>query len=87
MGSSLTKVWPSKTVALLNYCHATCACRLAAHTDEGATELAVSRFKCRSDLYEMDLLIDINVDVYPVEVRADSPGFLSIAFLTLFIRI
>ena len=31
----------------------------------------VSRFKCRSDLYEMDLLIDINVDVYPVEVRAD----------------
>ena len=36
----------------------------------------VSRFKCRSDLYEMDLLIDINVDVYPVEVRADSLGFL-----------
>ncbi|KAK9833300.1 hypothetical protein WJX81_004500 [Elliptochloris bilobata] len=28
----------------------------------------VSRFKCRSDLYEMDLLIDINVDVYPMEV-------------------
>lgn len=28
---------------------------------------AVSRFKCRSDLYEMDLLIDINVDIYPME--------------------
>ena len=29
---------------------------------------AVSRFRCRSDLYEMDLLIDINVDIYPMEV-------------------
>ena len=29
---------------------------------------SVSRFRCRSDLYEMDLLIDINVDVYPMEV-------------------
>ena len=28
---------------------------------------AVSRFRCRSDLYEMDLLIDINVDIYPME--------------------
>ena len=27
---------------------------------------AVSRFKCRSDLYEMDLQLDINVDIYPL---------------------
>ena len=26
---------------------------------------AVSRIRGRSDLYEMDLLLDINVDVYP----------------------
>ena len=29
---------------------------------------AVSRIKCRSDLYEMDMILDVNVDVYPVEV-------------------
>lgn len=28
----------------------------------------VSRIKARSDLYEMDLTLDINVDVFPVEV-------------------
>ncbi|GMH44903.1 hypothetical protein BSKO_12860 [Bryopsis sp. KO-2023] len=28
----------------------------------------VSRFYCRSYLYEMSLIIDINVDVYPVSV-------------------
>ncbi|PSC76122.1 DNA-directed RNA polymerases II and V subunit 8A-like [Micractinium conductrix] len=28
----------------------------------------VSRIKARSDLYEMDLTLDVNVDVYPVEV-------------------
>ncbi|KAI8109567.1 hypothetical protein M9434_000849 [Picochlorum sp. BPE23] len=27
----------------------------------------VSRIKARSDLYEMDLILDINVDVYPVK--------------------
>ncbi|MEW5301068.1 MAG: hypothetical protein WDW38_009366 [Sanguina aurantia] len=29
----------------------------------------VSRFQCRSDLYEMDLLLDINIDVYPLEAH------------------
>ena len=29
---------------------------------------AVSRIKARSDLYEMDLVLDVNVDVYPIEV-------------------
>lgn len=29
---------------------------------------AVSRIKCRSDLYEMDMILDVNVDVYPVDV-------------------
>ncbi|GAB4822226.1 hypothetical protein N2152v2_009272 [Parachlorella kessleri] len=28
----------------------------------------VSRIKCRSDLYEMDLILDVNVDIYPIEV-------------------
>ncbi len=30
---------------------------------------AVSRIKCKGDLYEMDLLLDVNTDLYPVEVR------------------
>lgn len=34
--------------------------------------LAVSRFQCRSDLYEMDLLLDVNIDVYPLHVRGDA---------------
>lgn len=28
----------------------------------------VSRVVCRSDLYEMDLKLDVNVDIYPLEV-------------------
>ena len=28
--------------------------------------VAVSRIKARSDMYEMDLVLDINVDIYPV---------------------
>ena len=27
----------------------------------------MSRIKARSDLYEMDLVLDINVDIYPVK--------------------
>lgn len=27
----------------------------------------VSRFMCKSDLYEMELTLDVNVDVYPLE--------------------
>jgi hypothetical protein len=30
--------------------------------------LAVSRYKCHSDLYEMDLMLDINVSIYPIKV-------------------
>ena len=29
---------------------------------------AVSRIKAKSDLYEMDLLLDINTDLYPMDV-------------------
>lgn len=28
----------------------------------------VSRIKCRSDLYEMDMILDVNVDIYPIDV-------------------
>eukprot|EP00983_Pelagomonas_calceolata_P012790 409026-Pelagomonas_calceolata.AAC.5 len=35
-----------------------------------ACPLAVSRYQCRSDLYECDLTLDVNVDVYPLEVNA-----------------
>lgn len=31
--------------------------------------IAVSRIRAHSDMYEMDLLLDINSDLYPVEVR------------------
>jgi hypothetical protein len=30
----------------------------------------VSRFVCRSELFEFDLTVDINIDVYPLKVRA-----------------
>ena len=30
---------------------------------------AVSRFICHSDLYEMDLHIDINTELFPLQVR------------------
>ncbi len=29
---------------------------------------AVSRYVCRSELYECDLILDVNIDVYPMEV-------------------
>ena len=29
----------------------------------------VSRFYARSDTYQMDLVLDVNVDIYPMEVR------------------
>lgn len=39
---------------------------LAARPAASRTRLpAVSRIKARSDLYEMDLTLDINVDVFP----------------------
>lgn len=30
--------------------------------------VAVSRFVCRSELYEFDLTLDINIDIYPLKV-------------------
>lgn len=30
---------------------------------------AVSRIKAKGDLYEMDLLLDVNTDLYPMDVR------------------
>jgi DNA-directed RNA polymerase I, II, and III subunit RPABC3 len=29
----------------------------------------VSRFVCKSDLFECDMTLDVNIDVYPLEVR------------------
>jgi len=41
--------------------------RFATITPSAAPLLpAVSRIKARGDLYEMDLVLDINVDIYPV---------------------
>ena len=36
--------------------------------DEGAGLRAVSRFKCHSDLYDMELMLDVNVSIYPLKV-------------------
>jgi hypothetical protein len=33
-----------------------------------AASAPVSRFVCRSELYEFDLTLDVNVDVYPLQV-------------------
>ena len=33
--------------------------------------LAVSRFRCHSDLFGMGLMLDINTDIYPVKVLPD----------------
>lgn len=35
---------------------------------------AVSRFICRSELYEFDLALDINIDIYPLRVSAQLTG-------------
>ena len=29
----------------------------------------MSRFKCHSDLYEMDLMLDVNISIYPLKVQ------------------
>ena len=34
---------------------------------------AVTRFQCHSDLYEMDLMMDINTSIYPLHVSRLSP--------------
>ena len=31
---------------------------------------AVTRFQCHSDLYEMDLMLDINTSIYPLHVSS-----------------
>lgn len=42
----------------------TCCCCVAA----AVAAAAVSRYICRSELYEFDLAIDINIDIYPLKV-------------------
>jgi hypothetical protein len=42
----------------------TCYCCISAV----AAAAAVSRYICRSELYEFDLAIDINIDIYPLKV-------------------
>ena len=37
------------------------------------THTLVSRFVCRSELFEFDLSVDINIDVYPLKVRRAPP--------------
>jgi hypothetical protein len=32
---------------------------------------AVSRFICKSELFEFELTMDINIDLYPLKVGAD----------------
>jgi len=34
---------------------------------------AVTRFQCHSDLYEMDLMMDINTSIYPLHVSRLPP--------------
>jgi RNA polymerase Rpb8 len=36
---------------------------------------AVSRIKAKGDLYEMDLLLDVNTDLYPMDVRKFAAEF------------
>lgn len=41
--------------------------------------IAVSRFMAKSDLYEFDLVLDVNTDLYPLKVsRSLTPGPLSV---------
>lgn len=59
MAKDLTKV----SVTLVTsgaFQHAAC------HSVEAVS--AVSRIRAHSDMYEMDLLLDINSDLYPVDV-------------------
>ena len=32
----------------------------------------MSRFKCHSDLYDMELMLDVNVSIYPLKVLLHS---------------
>jgi hypothetical protein len=41
---------------------------------------AVSRFVCRSELYEFDLTIDINIDIYPLKVRQPQTHLVDLSF-------
>ena len=58
MAKDLTKV--STVVSSVAFKHAAC------HLVEAVS--AVSRIRAHSDMYEMDLLLDINSDLYPVDV-------------------
>lgn len=39
---------------------------------------AVSRIKARSDMYEMDLTLDVNTDIYPVRRSGSADGLLQL---------
>ena len=43
---------------------------LMAATELGRCGCAVTRFQCHSDLYEMDLMMDINTSIYPLHVSS-----------------
>ncbi len=58
MAKDLTKVFT--VVTSVAFKHAAC------HAIEAMS--AVSRIRAHSDMYEMDLLLDINSDLYPVDV-------------------
>ncbi len=58
MAKDLTKV--STVVTSVAFKRADC------HSAEAMS--AVSRIRAHSDMYEMDLLLDINSDLYPVDV-------------------
>lgn len=60
MAKNLTKV---RCVVLLDL---SCFYSSSSQTTFNMKSIAVSRIKARSDLYEMDLILDINIDVYPV---------------------
>jgi hypothetical protein len=60
-GSSRPPAPPSWRSAPASACTCACCC---------CCQPAVSRFVCWSDLYEFDLVIDINIDLYPLKVWA-----------------
>jgi hypothetical protein len=56
--------WSDHTGTLQTTASVTCCWCVAA----AVAAAAVSRYICRSELYEFDLAIDINIDIYPLKV-------------------
>ncbi len=55
-----------KGTGALNTCHFSLL--LMAAAERCRFGCAVTRFQCHSDLYEMDLMLDINTSIYPLHV-------------------